>query len=265
MTTLDGVGARRFDSRHGAGLRRARARPASPASWAARCSEVSDTTTRVADGGGHLGRPEHPADRRQARPAHARRARASRSSCTPSSAMAAQRLAARLMVELCGARMVPGTIDEYPRAGRAARRCTCARARGEAARASDPEPTSPRRSSSGSASGSPQDGGGCDVDRALLARRRRAARGRPDRGGRAHPRPRQAADDAAGARGRRSGGLTAAASRCAGGSRTLLRDRGLSEIDRLQLHLAGDARRGCASRDVPAARGSRTRSARTRA
>ncbi|MET0512420.1 MAG: phenylalanine--tRNA ligase subunit beta [Thermoleophilaceae bacterium] len=33
----------------------------------------------------------------------------------PETAMAAQRLAARLMVELCGARLVPGTIDVYPR------------------------------------------------------------------------------------------------------------------------------------------------------
>ena len=32
----------------------------------------------------------------------------------PDQAMAAQRLAARLMVELCGARFVPGTIDVYP-------------------------------------------------------------------------------------------------------------------------------------------------------
>ncbi len=32
----------------------------------------------------------------------------------PEQAIAAQRLAARLMVELCGARMVPGTIDVYP-------------------------------------------------------------------------------------------------------------------------------------------------------
>jgi phenylalanyl-tRNA synthetase beta chain len=32
----------------------------------------------------------------------------------PENAMAAQRLAARLMVELCGARMVPGTLDAYP-------------------------------------------------------------------------------------------------------------------------------------------------------
>ncbi|HEY1277172.1 MAG TPA: phenylalanine--tRNA ligase subunit beta [Thermoleophilaceae bacterium] len=32
----------------------------------------------------------------------------------PDLTMAAQRLAARLMVELCGARMVPGTLDDYP-------------------------------------------------------------------------------------------------------------------------------------------------------
>jgi len=33
----------------------------------------------------------------------------------PDLAIAAQRLAGRLMVELCGARMVPGTVDAYPR------------------------------------------------------------------------------------------------------------------------------------------------------
>jgi len=33
----------------------------------------------------------------------------------PEGAIAAQRLAAKLMVELCGARLVPGTIDAYPR------------------------------------------------------------------------------------------------------------------------------------------------------
>ena len=32
----------------------------------------------------------------------------------PEQAIAAQRLAARLMVELCGARLVPGTVDVYP-------------------------------------------------------------------------------------------------------------------------------------------------------
>ena len=74
------------------------------------------------DGGRHLGRPEHHAHAGEARACAARRARASRRACTRSFAMAAQRLAARLMVELCGARMVPGTVDEYPSAGRAARR-----------------------------------------------------------------------------------------------------------------------------------------------
>jgi phenylalanyl-tRNA synthetase beta chain len=33
----------------------------------------------------------------------------------PELAMAAQRLAARLMIQIAGARMVPGTVDEYPR------------------------------------------------------------------------------------------------------------------------------------------------------
>jgi phenylalanyl-tRNA synthetase beta chain len=33
----------------------------------------------------------------------------------PEQAIAAQRLAARLMVDLCGARLVPGTVDVYPR------------------------------------------------------------------------------------------------------------------------------------------------------
>ena len=33
----------------------------------------------------------------------------------PETAIAAQRLAARLMVDLCGARMAPGTLDDYPR------------------------------------------------------------------------------------------------------------------------------------------------------
>ncbi len=37
----------------------------------------------------------------------------------PEQAIAAQRLAARLMVELCGARMVPGTVDVYPRPAQA--------------------------------------------------------------------------------------------------------------------------------------------------
>ncbi len=51
----------------------------------------------------------------------------------PEQAMAAQRLAARLMVELCGARLVSGTIDEYPRPADAARGAAARGAHGEAA------------------------------------------------------------------------------------------------------------------------------------
>ena len=78
-------------------------------------SEVSDTTTRVLMEAATWVGPEHHADLEGARRCAPRRRRASRSSCIPEQAMAAQRLAARLMVELCGARLVPGTIDAYPR------------------------------------------------------------------------------------------------------------------------------------------------------
>ena len=55
----------------------------------------------------------------------------------PELAMAGQRLAARLMVELCGARLVPGTRRRVPAAGRAAHRAAAARADGEAAGRAD--------------------------------------------------------------------------------------------------------------------------------
>ena len=68
----------------------------------------------------------------------------SRSSCIPSWRCARQRVASRLMVELCGAQLVPGTIDvtgEIPRAaparaaGRARRaRCSGSRSRSSAGR-----------------------------------------------------------------------------------------------------------------------------------
>ena len=67
-------------------------------------SEVSEQDHARADGGGHLGRAEHPAHLEEARRCAPRPARASRSSCTPTWRWRAQRLAARLMVELCGAR-----------------------------------------------------------------------------------------------------------------------------------------------------------------
>ena len=71
----------------------------------------------------------------------------------PEQAIAAQRLAARLMVELCGARLVPGTVDVYPQPAPAARRSRCGRARIDAAARHGPWPTRPSTaSSSGSAS-----------------------------------------------------------------------------------------------------------------
>ena len=153
--------------------------------------------------------------------------------------MAAQRLAARLMVELCGARMVPGTIDVYPRPAepRAVRAARCARSRallGERIAADemrrDPRAARLRR----------------------RARRRRAARRRRVpywRDGDVqreadlieevapHPRARQAADHAAGAA---PGGRPADAARQRLRRRVedALRDRGLERGRRLQLHVA---------------------------
>ena len=141
----------------------------------------------------------------------------------PEQAIAAQRLAARLMVELCGARMVPGTIDAYPQPGRAARGAAAAPSGWSGCSAS----ASRRRRRTASSSGSASAHDRRRLARPALARQRRPARGRPDRGGRAHPRARQAADDASGAR---------AGNRAAHRSQPLrrrledlLRDRGLLE------------------------------------
>ena len=88
-----------------------------------------------ADGGGHLGRAEHHArPRRRSGCAPRRRARFEKQ-LHPELAMAAQRLAARLMVELCGARLVPGHDRRVPAARREPRVVPLrARADGEAAR-----------------------------------------------------------------------------------------------------------------------------------
>ena len=112
------------------------------------------------------------------------------------------------MVELCGARLVPGTLDAYPSPAEPRvvplrperlERLLGERIDPERGRR-DPRPAR-LRARSRTAAG----------DGAALARRRRAARGRPDRGGRPHPRPRQAADHAAGAPGGRGHAHAAAA------------------------------------------------------
>jgi phenylalanyl-tRNA synthetase beta chain len=77
-------------------------------------SEVSDTTTRVAMEAATWVGPN--IMRTQAKLALRSEASARfEKGLHPEQAAAAQRLAARLMVELCGARMVPGEVDEYPR------------------------------------------------------------------------------------------------------------------------------------------------------
>jgi phenylalanyl-tRNA synthetase beta chain len=76
-------------------------------------SEVSDSTTRVAMEaatwvGANIMRSQAKLGLRTEASARFEKG------LHPELAIAAQRLAARLMVELCGARLVPGTVDEYP-------------------------------------------------------------------------------------------------------------------------------------------------------
>ena len=101
----------------------------------------------------------------------------------PELCMRAQRIASRLMVELCGAKLVPGTIDvaaEIP----ARRSCACAASGSRAC--SGWRSSRPTRSPtwSGSASGSRPTGDDLEVDGAARPPLRRHPRGRPDRGGR---------------------------------------------------------------------------------
>ena len=136
-----------------------------------------------------------------------RPATASRSSCIRELALQAQRLAARLMVELCGARMVPGTIDvaapgREPHRIVAAQRRASTRLLGQRDRSpSESQAILERLGFARRAARRRPRGRG-----AVLPPLRRLPRGRPDRGGRARPRPRQAPGDAARAPSARSGG-----------------------------------------------------------
>ena len=137
----------------------------------------------------------------------------------PRLALQAQRLAARLMVELCGARMVAGHDRRRRSRARAASHRAAHRAPAGRCWAS----ASSRRSRGEILERlgfevEPQDGD-VEVDRALLAALRRVPRGRPDRGGRPRARPRPAADHAAGPRARPSAG-SRRRSGCAARSRT---------------------------------------------
>ena len=102
--------AARVRQRRRARLRRRAAPPASPASWAARPARCRTSTTRVAmeaatwNGTNILQTSKKLGLRSEASTRFEKQLH-------PRLALQAQRLAARLMVELCGARMVPGTID----------------------------------------------------------------------------------------------------------------------------------------------------------
>ena len=115
--------------------------------------------------------------------------------------MRAQRIASRLMVELCGAKLVPGTIDVAAEAaGARGSLLRGERVEGLLGHGDRRRPTRPH-TWSGSASASRPTARTCAVDRAPRPPLRRDPRGRPDRGGRPRPRPRRApALDAAGRR-----------------------------------------------------------------
>ena len=152
-----------------------------------------------ADGGGHLGRPEHHAHLQGARAAQ-RGLRPLREAASPrpgdrgAAAGGAADGRARRAPGSCPAPWTSTRSPTEPHRGPAAPRPDGAPA-GRADRRRRPS----RRSSPGSGSSRRATG----LGGAALARQRRPARGGPDRGGRARPRPRQAAHDAAGAPGRR--------------------------------------------------------------
>jgi phenylalanyl-tRNA synthetase beta chain len=111
MTTLDGV-ERRFDSE--AALVCDAEGPSGIAGiMGGQISEVSDATTRVLmEAATWVG----PNIMRTSKALGLRTEASARfeKQLHPEQAIGAQRLAARLIVELCGARLVPGTVDAYP-------------------------------------------------------------------------------------------------------------------------------------------------------
>ncbi len=168
----------------------------------------------------------------------------------PDQAIAAQRLAARLMVELCGARMVPGTIDVYPNP--VEDRVVCLRnARLEKLLGEQISIADSRAILLRLGFDVPGEDGCMPVGIPGFRDVRRAARGRPDRGGRAHLRARQASHDppCARARGRPLDAAAAAAAADGGRAPRPWSVRG----GRVELHRSGDDREAAAGRHAAAA------------
>jgi len=111
MTTLDGT-ARTFSSQM-ALICDAEGPTGIGGVMGGQVSEVSDATTRVLVEAATFSGPNI---LRTSKALNLRSEASTRfeKQLHPENAMAAQRLTARLMVELCGARLVPGTIDVYP-------------------------------------------------------------------------------------------------------------------------------------------------------
>ena len=152
----------------------------------------------------------------------------------PEQCMHAQAVATQLMIELCGATVAPGTIDvggsgPPPPDDPAARARACEAILGvPVARERQAEILQGARLRD-EADARPTDGALRASTGAGAAPRRRHARGRPDRGGRAHRRPGAAARDAARAARRLRAALTTP-SACAARAEDALVGRGLHEI-----------------------------------
>ena len=207
-------------------------------------------------------RPEHPAHVDAARRCAARRPARFEKGLAPEQAMEAQAVATRLMVELCRRAARAGDDRRRrPPAARADADPAARRARERAARRADRRASAAPRSSARWASASPTPSDGLDVTRPALPPQRRHARGRPDRGGRADRRRRQAARDAARRRPRRDRPADAGAAAAAPRVEDALAGAGLLRGRRLEFTEPGlaDRLRLPAGRPAPALSPSRTR------
>ena len=177
----------------------------------------------------------------------------------PEQALEAQAVATQLMIELCGARLAPGHDRR--------RRRRAAAAHDPPPRRAGHEPARRRRSRASAASEilealeftTADADDGLDVTVAGLPPRRHHARGRPDRGGRAARRAREAAGDAALAP-RRVGRLTAR-QRLRRRAADALAAQGLHEIVGLELRRvrSSPTGSGCSTRRARRPSSSRTR------
>ena len=190
VDTLDGQ-ARTLDADDGRDLRRRRARRRSPGSWAARARRSAETTTRVLLEVANWDGANDQRDRRRSACAARPLARFEKG-LAPELTLEAQAVATRADASSsAGARLLPGTIDVGGARPERRRSLRLREARVERLLgapiprdALPRDPAGARLRRRGRRRRARRDG-------AALAPRRRHARGRPDRGGRADRRPRE--------------------------------------------------------------------------